>query len=83
MSSYILTLRERGVIDKFMVKWNMTTSDDAVSTMNAAQQFHQAQALTLWNVAGVFIVTGIFSVASLLCLLIERWLYYYHHQWRV
>nr|CAH8832480.1 unnamed protein product [Trichobilharzia regenti] len=72
MSSYILTLRERGIIDKFMVKWNMT--NDATS-INA-----QYQALTLWNVAGAFIVTGIFSAASLFCLIIECCL---HYQWRV
>ncbi|CAH8642577.1 unnamed protein product [Heterobilharzia americana] len=64
MSSYILTLRERGVIDKFMVRWNMTN--------DASPMDVQYQALTLWNVAGAFIVTSIFTGTSLLFLIIER-----------
>ncbi|CAH8613418.1 unnamed protein product [Heterobilharzia americana] len=59
-----INLRERGVIDKFMVRWNMTN--------DASPMDVQYQALTLWNVAGAFIVTSIFTGTSLLFLIIER-----------
>ncbi|CAH8620594.1 unnamed protein product [Schistosoma mattheei] len=69
MSSYMLTLRERGIINKFMVKWNMTSDVDPMDV--------QYQALTIWNVAGAFIVTSVFTGISLLILLVEciwyRW----------
>ncbi|CAH8576987.1 unnamed protein product [Schistosoma turkestanicum] len=69
MSSYILALRERGIINKFMVNWNMTHDVDSIDV--------QYQALTIWNVAGAFIVTSVFTGTSLFILLIEcvwyRW----------
>uniref|UniRef100_A0A5K4F5F2 Glutamate receptor n=1 Tax=Schistosoma mansoni TaxID=6183 RepID=A0A5K4F5F2_SCHMA len=70
MSSYMLTLRERGIINKFMVKWNMTSDVDPMRV--------QYQALTIWNVAGAFIVTSIFTGISLFILLVE-WVWY---RWR-
>lgn len=67
--SSMLTLRERGIINKFMVKWNMTSDVDPMDV--------QYQALTIWNVAGAFIVTSVFTGISLLILLVEciwyRW----------
>ncbi|KAH8866007.1 putative glutamate receptor [Schistosoma japonicum] len=74
MSSYgpithILALRERGIIDKFMIKWNMTYDVDPVDV--------QYQTLTTWNVAGAFIVTAVFTGISLFLLLVE----YVWHKW--
>ncbi|CAH8547387.1 unnamed protein product [Schistosoma bovis] len=60
-------LRERGVIDHLLEKWNV---EKVKSTSNTAT----FNLITLYNISGAFIVLSVFVVTSLIVLIIEiKW----------
>ncbi|CAH8556979.1 hypothetical protein MS3_00005527 [Schistosoma haematobium] len=67
MLNFMSILRERGVIDHLLEKWNV---EKVKSTSNTAT----FNLITLYNISGAFIVLSVFVVTSLIVLIIEiKW----------
>ncbi|CAH8560854.1 unnamed protein product [Schistosoma haematobium] len=67
MLNFMSILRERGVIDHLLEKWNV---EKIKSTSNTAT----FNLITLYNISGAFIVLSVFVVTSLIVLIIEiKW----------
>ncbi|CAH8536040.1 unnamed protein product [Schistosoma intercalatum] len=67
MLNFMSILRERGVIDHLLEKWNV---EKVKSTSNTAT----FNLITLYDISGAFIVLSVFVVTSLIVLIIEiKW----------
>ncbi|VDQ09640.1 unnamed protein product [Trichobilharzia regenti] len=65
MLNFMSTLRERGVIDHLLEKWDVEKSKIVANTASY-------NAVTLRNISGAFIVLSVFIVVSLIVLVIEK-----------
>ncbi|CAH8841915.1 unnamed protein product [Trichobilharzia szidati] len=68
MLNFMSTLRERGVIDHLLEKWDVEKSKIVANTASY-------NSVTLRNISGAFIVLSVFIVVSLIVLVIEKFWY--------